>query len=103
MLNQIGIRHHYSMVAMRKADGKLRRLSRNRLADLQAKSAITPSRDAPVAILSPGDILPGLFCFLNRRHWSHAAEEHHTPLAAEILGDIVWDETPLPDLTASDS
>ena len=64
---------------------------------LSARQRLHELLSAPDAILSHRDILPGLFCFLNRRHWSHAAEEHHTSLADELLSDIVWDGTSLPE------
>ena len=54
----------------------------------------------PDAVLSVRDILPGLYCFINRRHWSHAAEKHHSTLAGEFMTDVVWDGSPMPDLPA---
>lgn len=51
----------------------------------------------PDAIMSASDVLPVLYCFINRRHFSHMAKQEHVDLIAAFTGDVIWDGTPMPD------
>ena len=54
----------------------------------------------PDATMRADDILPALYCLINRRHWSHKAEEEHTSLSEAFTGDFSWDGTPMPPYPA---
>ncbi len=55
----------------------------------------------PDAFLKPDDLLPALYYFLCRRHWSAVAKKEHITMADAFLGDITWDGTPMPERTAT--
>lgn len=53
----------------------------------------------PDAIANVHDILPALYCLINRRHFSHAAEDGHGDIVSAFTDDIVWDGSPMPALS----
>jgi predicted ATP-grasp superfamily ATP-dependent carboligase len=55
----------------------------------------------PDAIMSANDVLPALYCLLNRRHFSHVAKQEHVDLIEAFTGDVIWDGTPMPDPPAT--
>jgi glutathione synthase/RimK-type ligase-like ATP-grasp enzyme len=57
----------------------------------------------PDAIMSTNDVLPALYCFINRRHFSHLAEQRHVDLVEAFTGDVAWDGTPMPEPPAHHS
>ncbi|WP_421725522.1 ATP-grasp domain-containing protein [Bauldia sp.] len=67
-------------------------------AKLPARKLLHELLTTPDAVLKAGDVLPALYCLINRRHWSHKAEEEHTSLSEAFTADISWDGSPMPTM-----
>jgi glutathione synthase/RimK-type ligase-like ATP-grasp enzyme len=67
---------------------------------LKGRALIHELLSTPDAIASAHDILPALYCLINRRHFSHAAEEGQQDLVSAFTGDVAWDGSPMPELAA---
>ena len=50
----------------------------------------------PDAMTSGIDVLPSLFCFIGRRHWSRVGKREHRDVGPALLAEISWDGSPLP-------
>ena len=50
----------------------------------------------PDATMAAGDVLPALYCLINRRHWSHEAKREHISLGEAFTRDFSWDGSPMP-------
>jgi hypothetical protein len=46
-------------------------------------------------------VLPTLYTFINRRHWSRLAKREHLDIADVIYKDIAWDGSPMPEPPAA--
>lgn len=67
---------------------------------LPPKRLIHELLTTPDALARADDILPALFFFIARRHWSQIARREHVPLGRAFLEDIAWDGSPMPELPA---
>lgn len=65
---------------------------------LKGRALVHELLTTPDAIASAHDILPALYCLINRRHFSHAAHEGHQDVVSAFTGDIAWDGSPMPEL-----
>ncbi|MEM1370565.1 MAG: ATP-grasp domain-containing protein [Cyanobacteria bacterium P01_H01_bin.15] len=52
----------------------------------------------PDVLMKPSDVLPGIYFFLTRRHFSSVAKKDHVTFCHALYEDNVWDGTPLADL-----
>jgi hypothetical protein len=52
----------------------------------------------PDAFMSAHDVLPALFVFISRRHWSKVARREHIGVGRASIEDISWDGSPMPDV-----
>jgi glutathione synthase/RimK-type ligase-like ATP-grasp enzyme len=66
---------------------------------LKGKALVHELLTTPDAIASVHDVLPALYCLINRRHFSHAAEDGHQDLVSAFTGDVAWDGSPMPELS----
>lgn len=57
----------------------------------------------PDAFMSVHDVLPALYFFISRRHWSTVAKNEHISVGRAFVEDISWDGSPMPDVPPADA
>lgn len=81
-----GVRRQYDAIILERRE--------THLSPRQMLHELLTTRDVT---LTAEDVLPTLYTFINRRHWSRLAEREHVGVADIIYKDIAWDGTPMPE------
>lgn len=68
---------------------------------LPARRIIHELLTTPDAFMAPHDVLPALYFFISRRHWSRVARREHISAGQAFAEDISWDGSPMPEVPTS--
>lgn len=68
---------------------------------LPARRIVHELLTTPDAFMSPHDVLPALYFFISRRHWSRVARREHITAGQAFAEDVSWDGSPMPEVPTS--